>query len=210
MSGFRVILLLFFLSSQSYAGFLFWKKKEPVMMYDIEKSVYNSLTPEQQQHIIEVYKGHEEERKNHQEKVATITEQTKQLSELQKEKEQLLVKIQKLNSQVKSQEKAINNFLTVTQDILEARSGKRNYRERYKREKFYPKIASIKRGFNSTTVLLENDTLIEVSPFEKEAIDAWVIGQSVELEKGEGLVYTLSLTNLDAENSVAAKIKESP
>jgi len=210
MSGFRLVLVLLLLSSQSYAGWLFWKKKEPVMMYDIEKSVYNSLTPEQQQHIIEVYNGHEEERKNHQEKVATIAEQTKQLSELQKEKEQLLAKIQKLNLQVEAQEKAIDNFLTVTQDVLEARSGKRNYRERYKREKFYPKIASIKRGFNSTTILLENNTLLEVSPFEKEAIEAWVTGQSVEIEKGEGLVYILSLNNLDTENSVAAKIKESP
>lgn len=179
------------------------------MMYDIEKTVYDSLTEEQQQQIIDVYNGHENERKELQEAINELKACQNELTDLQKEKEELLTKINQLALQVQSQEKAITNFLTVSEDLLEARANKKNYKQRYKREKFYPKIVSIKRGFNSTTILLENETLIEVSPFEKEAIEAWVPGQSVELEKGEGLVFILNLTNLETENSVSVKIKES-
>ena len=209
MTSFRLILLLLVITSQSYAGWMFWKNKQPVMIYDIEKTLYDSLTEEQQQHIIEVYNGHEAEKKGYEKTRAELTARQKELAERQKEKEELLTKINQLALQVQSQEKAIEGFLTVSEDLLEARANKKNYRERYKREKFYPKIVSIKRGFNSTTILLENETLIEVSPFEKEAIEAWVNGQSVELEKGEGLVYFLNLTNLETENSVSVKIKES-
>jgi len=193
---------------QSHAGLFFWKDKKPVALYGIEKNVYDSLTDEQQKHIIEVYNGHEAEKKQFLEKIANLEKQHEHLSELHEEKESFLSEISELKLQVESQDQAIANFLKVSDDLLEARSNKKNYKERNQREKFCPKIVSIKRGFNSTMIQLENDTLIEVSPFGKDATDLWLTGQAVELQKGDGLVYTLDMTNLDTDNSVAVKIKE--
>jgi|GEM_PF-2569787 len=209
MSVSRLILLLLLISAQSFAGLFFWKDKKPVVLYGIEKNVYDSLTDEQQKHIIEVYNGHEADKKQFLEKIANLEKQHAHLSELHEEKETFLTEINQLKLQVESQDQAIANFLKVSDDLLEARSSKKNYRERNHRAKFFPKIVSIKRGFNSTMIQLENDTLIEISPFEKEVTDAWLVGQAVELEKGDGLVYTLDMTNLDTDNSVAVKIKES-
>ncbi|MDN3506686.1 MAG: hypothetical protein P0S96_05610 [Simkaniaceae bacterium] len=206
----RHILLILLISSQSYAGWFFGKNKKPVVVYGIEQTVYDSLTAEQQEHIIEVYNGHEAERKQYQEKIASLEKQHDHLDELHKEKEALLAEIKELKSQVESQKLAITNFLNVAEDLMDARHNQRNYKERGYREKYYPKIVSIQRGFNATTIKLDNDTTIEVSPFEKEVTDAWLVGQSVELGKGDGLVYTLDMTNLDAESSIAVKIKETP
>ena len=219
MAIFRVFLLVVtitFFPAQSYAGW-FGKNKKPVMIYDIEKSIYDTLTEAQRNHIIEVYNGHKAEREKYQAEIASYKEKTEELEKqkqqvatLQKEKDELQVEINKLELKIESQDKALSNFLTVSQDLLEARSKGKNYKEKQKRDKFFPKIVSIHRGFNSTNIKLENDTLIEVSPFEKEKIDTWMTGQTVELTKGDGLVYILNLTNLDTENSVSVKIKETP
>jgi vacuolar-type H+-ATPase subunit I/STV1 len=206
----RFILLLLLISSQSYAGWFFNKNKKPVIVYGIEKAVYDSLTDEQQEHIIEVYNGQESERKEYLEKIASLEKHHEHLDELHKEKEAFLTEIKELKLQVETQKQAIANFLTVAEDLLDARESQKYYKERGYREKYFPKIVSIQRGFNATTIKLENDTVIEVSPFEKETTDSWLVGQAVELEKGDGLVYTLDMTNLDAEDSIAVKIKESP
>jgi len=186
------------------AGLFKKKAKQPTFIYGIEKSMYDSMNEGQKKGVMELYSTTEKQGTE----IKELYQKMAALEDEYKKQQKLASKCEELKATIEAQEKALNGYLTISEDLLAARAKEKNYEEREKREKFYPKIAAVRRSFNSTTVELDNDTLIEISPFEKEKIDTWMNGQTIELTKGDGLVYTLHLQNLDTENGVAAKIKE--
>jgi hypothetical protein len=76
-----------------------------------------------------------------------------------------------------------------------------------KTEETVQEIDHISGGIHTKTITLEDGSEFEIAPFIGNEAEKWAKGQKVKIEKSDNILFSVKLSNIDADDSIEVRYK---